>query len=84
MNEVQARQKRLMDGLFTTKDDMSFAQAIEVIVEAMGKAEPHWHHATALDKIMDQCLVRWCEEQEKFVDSTDDRTGWPVGWPDAE
>ena len=74
MNEAQARQ--LMDGLFTTKDDMSFAQAIEVIVEAMGNAEGHWDHITALDMIMEGCNVRWCEEQEKFVDSTDDRTGW--------
>ena len=74
MTEAQARQ--LMDGLFTTKDDMSFAQAIEVIVEAMGNAEGHWDHITALDKIMEGCNVRWCEKQEKFVDSTDDRTGW--------
>ena len=74
MNEAQARQ--LMDGLFTTKDDMSFAQAIEVIVEAMGRAKPHWDHITALDKIMERCNVRWCEEQDRFIDSTDGRTGW--------
>lgn len=74
MTEAQA--KRLVDGLFTTKDDMSYAQAIEIIVNAMGNAVPHWDHISALDKIMEGCNVRYCEEQDSFIASTDGRTGW--------
>lgn len=73
---TEAEANRLMDGLFRTKNDISFAQAIEIIVNAMGNAVPHWDHISALDKIMEGCNVRYCEEQEKFIDSTDGRTGW--------
>jgi len=70
----EAFAREILEHIHITKHDISFAKAFEIIVEAMDRA--HVMDGIALEKLMDQCNVRYCEEQEKFIDSTDGRTGW--------